>query len=81
MIDTNLVTQLSDFIWGRWTIALLVVVGIVMTIYSRGIQFREFRNAAVLVSRGALRRDTGTDQPGDISPFQALTTAMAATSG
>ena len=81
MIDTNLVTQLSDFIWGRWTIALLVVVGIVMTIYSRGIQFREFRNAAVLVSRGALRRDTGTDQPGDISPFQALTTAMAATIG
>ncbi len=81
MIDTDLITRLSDLIWGRWTIALLVVVGIVMTVYSRGIQFREFRNAAKLVSRGALRRDTGTDQPGDISPFQALTTAMAATIG
>jgi AGCS family alanine or glycine:cation symporter len=81
LIDTDLITRLSDLIWGRWTIALLVVVGIVMTVYSRGIQFREFRNAAKLVSRGALRRDTGTDQPGDISPFQALTTAMAATIG
>jgi AGCS family alanine or glycine:cation symporter len=81
LIDTDLITRLSDLIWGRWTIALLVVVGIVMTIYSRGIQFREFRNAAKLVLRGALRRDTGTNQPGDISPFQALTTAMAATIG
>jgi AGCS family alanine or glycine:cation symporter len=80
-MDSELAAQLSDLIWGRWTISLLVVVGIVMTIYSRGIQFREFRNATRLVLRGALHRDTVTDQPGDISPFQALTTAMAATIG
>ena len=81
MIDGELITRLSNLVWGQWTIALLVLVGIVMTVYSRGIQFREFRNAARLVMRGALRRDTATDAPGEITPFQALTTAMAATIG
>jgi hypothetical protein len=81
LIDGELITRLSNLVWGQWTIALLVLVGIVMTVYSRGIQFREFRNAARLVMRGALRRDTATGAPGEITPFQALTTAMAATIG
>ena len=81
MIDGDLLARLANLVWGQWTIALLVLLGIVMTIYSRGIQFREFRNASRLVMRGALRRDVAARAPGEISPFQALTTAMAATIG
>jgi AGCS family alanine or glycine:cation symporter len=81
LIDGDLITRLSNLVWGQWTIALLVLVGIVMTVYSRGIQFREFRSASRLVMRGLLRRDPAARAPGEISPFQALTTAMAATIG
>jgi AGCS family alanine or glycine:cation symporter len=81
LIDAELIARLTNLVWGRWTIALLVVLGIVMTLYSRGIQFRQFGRASRLVMRGALRRDPTTPAPGEISPFQALTTAMAATIG
>jgi alanine or glycine:cation symporter, AGCS family len=81
LIDGDLIAAVSDLVWGRWTIALLVLVGIIMTIGSRGIQFREFRNALRLIKEGALRRDSAARAPGEISPFQALTTAMAATIG
>jgi len=77
----DLIAAVSNFVWGRWTIVLLIVVGVTMTYYSRGIQVRQFGRAVRLVSRGALRRDKDDRQPGDISPFQALTTAMAATIG
>lgn len=79
MADT--VANIADFIWGRWTIALLVLLGLIMTVRSRGIQFRNFRTATRLILQGALRRDQAAEVPGDITPFQALTTAMAATIG
>lgn len=81
MIDGELIARLANLVWGQWTIALLIMLGIVMTVYSRGIQFRKFRRASRLVMQGALRRDPASNAPGDISPFQALTTAMAATIG
>jgi AGCS family alanine or glycine:cation symporter len=81
LIDNEILATLSDLVWGRWTIALLVLVGAAMTLSGRGVQFRKFRYAWRLVLRGALRRDPEAPAPGEISPFQALTTAMAATIG
>ena len=72
---------ISDFMWGPWTIGVLAVLGLMLTVASRGVQFRKFGTAVGLVMRGALRRDKGEQESGDISPFQALTTAMAATIG
>ena len=72
---------ISDFMWGPWTIGVLAVLGLMLTVASRGVQFRKFGTAIGLVMRGALRRDKGDQESGDISPFQALTTAMAATIG
>ena len=72
---------ISDFMWGPWTIGVLAVLGLMLTVASRGVQFRKFGTAIRLVMRGALRRDKGERDSGDISPFQALTTAMAATIG
>lgn len=77
----NLVESISNFLWGPWTVGLLVIIGFAMTIASRGIQFRKFTHAIKLVSRGAFHKDNSDSDTGDISPFQALTTAMAATIG
>lgn len=78
---TEFAANLADFIWGKWTISLLILVGIIMTISSRGIQFRRFGQAIRMVMQGALRRNVKDEEPGEITPFQALTTAMAATIG
>ena len=77
----NLVQAISDFMWGPWTIILLAILGLTLTVASRGVQFRKFFTAIQFVMRGALRRDSGGETSGDITPFQALTTAMAATIG
>ena len=78
---SDFAATISDFIWGPWTIALLVLVGIAMTVFSRAIQIRKFGLAVRLIMKGALKRDHTQEERGEISPFQALTTAMAATIG
>ena len=79
---TKLFAVLADSIWGPFSIGLLVLVGLIMTFASRGIQFRRFGMGMRLVLQGALHRQPESDrEPGDITPFQALTTAMAATIG
>ena len=79
---TDALAFLADSIWGSFSIALLVLVGLIMTLASRGIQFRRFGMGLRLVLQGALRRPReNPEETGEISPFQALTTAMAATIG
>ncbi|MBY6061119.1 sodium:alanine symporter family protein [Microbacterium esteraromaticum] len=69
---------LSGVIWGPWVlIPLLLGTGLYLTIRLGGIQF--LRLGAALRLGLFTRRDPGTD--GDISQFQALTTALAATVG
>src|SRR5690625_1611388 len=59
-------------------IPLLFGVGLVLTIRLRGLQFRKLGPA---LNHGIVkRRDVGADD-GDVSQFQALTTALAATVG
>lgn len=67
----------SDVVWGLPIIILLIGTGIYLTILLRGIQFRELKYSLwlALVKR---REEGGT---GDISHFQALMTALAATVG
>ncbi|MCW4354406.1 alanine:cation symporter family protein [Hoyosella sp. YIM 151337] len=70
--------DLSSFVWGPWLlIPLLLGTGLYLTIRLGGIQFRKL----VPALRLALieRRDDGGK--GDISQYQALTTALAATVG
>ncbi len=69
---------MSSFIWGPWLlIPLLLGTGLYLTIRLGGIQFLKLGAGLRL---GLLRRkDDGAD--GDISQFQALTTALAATVG
>ena len=77
-IDAVLV-KISGVIWGPYVlIPLLLIAGIVLTIRLRGIQLTRLGSALHLAI--LRRKDEGAEQ-GDISQFQALTTALAATVG
>ncbi|MEE9170630.1 MAG: sodium:alanine symporter family protein [bacterium] len=74
----DFVTNIRDFVWGLPLIILLVGTGVYLTIALRGIQFRKLWHALYL---GLVKRKEDSDEPGDISHFQALMTALAATVG
>jgi AGCS family alanine or glycine:cation symporter len=71
-------TDIDSIMWGPILIALLLGVGIYLTIRTRGIQFSYFWYSLKLVFSKESRSEEGT---GDISPFAALMTALAATVG
>lgn len=70
--------ELSGFIWGQFLLVpLLLLTGIVFTVALRAIQFRELKPALYLA---LVRRKESTSE-GDISHYQALSTALAGTLG
>ena len=71
-------TGLDHILWGTPMIILLVGTGILLTFMTRGVQFRTFRKSIKLIFSKEARSDQGH---GDISPFAALMTALAATVG
>jgi len=78
---TEITAQLSDIVWGIWTIIFLCAVGLLLTWKTRFVQITNFKTALKLISGGALKRDSFSKDAGDISPFQAFTTALSATIG
>nr|WP_217898511.1 sodium:alanine symporter family protein [Haloechinothrix alba] len=68
----------SEFIWGPWLLVpLLLLTGLYLTIVLRGVQFHRFGYAFWLAL--VKRKERGAE--GDISHYQALTVALAATIG
>ena len=80
-VIAELTADLSDIVWGVWTIILLCGVGLLLTWKTKFVQVTNFKKALKLISGGALKRDSSKEGTGDISPFQALTTALSATIG
>jgi AGCS family alanine or glycine:cation symporter len=86
-MDESLVQTLTDVLNGFYAFlyqpfalpVILVVVGGWLTIRTGFIQIRHFGTALRFVSRGAFAKDTGGK--GTITPFQALSTALASTVG
>jgi AGCS family alanine or glycine:cation symporter len=72
------VIKIRDFIWGAPLIVLLVGTGIFLTIRLRGLQFRGLWHSLYLA---LVKRKEDDDSEGDITHFQALMTALAATVG
>jgi len=72
---------IADHFWNIYMILLLLGTGMLLTWMTRGVQVREFLKSVRLVMKGALRKDLSADEKGDITPFQALTTALSATVG
>src|SRR5690625_1689266 len=75
---TTILDEISGFVWGPFfLIPLLLGAGLYPTVRLGGIQFTKLMPA---LSLGIIKRkDAGSE--GDISQFQALTTALAATIG
>jgi len=74
----SLLQTVNDWVWGPPLLVLLVGTGVYLTVRLRGLQLRMLRHALYLAL--IVRREAG-HQPGDISHFQALMTALAATVG
>jgi alanine or glycine:cation symporter, AGCS family len=68
----------SDFVWGLPLLILLVGTGFYLTILLRGLQFRELGRA---LHMALIKRKEKGEAEGDITHFQALMTALAATVG
>jgi AGCS family alanine or glycine:cation symporter len=66
-----------------WSILLffLLAVGLLLTIRTRFIQFRKLGTSFKLMFAGLLRKQSCDRSSGDVSPFQALSCALAATVG
>ncbi len=71
-------TALNDIMWGTPMIALLLGTGVILTFVTRGLQFSHFVHSVKLIFSREARVEEGK---GDISPFAALMTALAATVG
>ncbi|MCI8793006.1 MAG: sodium:alanine symporter family protein [Eubacterium sp.] len=75
----NILSAVDGFVWGPVMLVLLVGTGIFLTIRTGFLGWRNLPYAL----RSGLGRDARTTKrgEGDISPFSALTTALAATIG
>lgn len=69
--------QINGFIWGPVTLVLLLGVGIYLTL---GLKFMPWRNISSAF-RLLISGRKGGENEGDITPYQALMTALSATVG
>jgi alanine or glycine:cation symporter, AGCS family len=69
------VFRASDFVFGPWTIALLLGTGLFLTLRLRFVQVVHFRDAVRAL------RPSAQEGKGVLSPFQAFMTALAASIG
>ncbi len=74
----SILNQISSFVWGPIMLVLLFGVGLYLTVGLRFLPWRRIPNAFLLLWRG---RKTDASAKGDITPFQALMTALSATVG
>ncbi len=74
----NLVDSVGSFVWGPPMLLFLVGTGLWLSIALRGIQFRKLWYSLYLA---LIKRKEEGDNPGDITHFQALMTALSATVG
>lgn len=74
----SVVNTVSGYVWGPPLLILLVGTGLYLSLALRGLQFTKLWYALWLA---LVKRKDDDDEPGDISHFQALMTALSATVG
>ena len=70
---------LNDIVWGIPALVLLMAAGIILTVGLKGFQFRKFGYAMKNTVGKMFKKQTA--KAGEVTPLQALTTALAATVG
>ena len=76
---TKFVTALDDFAWGPVMLILLVGTGVYFTARTGALQFRKFGYAMKNTLGKAFSKQKAGK--GEVTPFQAMTTALAGTVG
>ena len=79
MSISEIITKVDDFAWGPWLLILLVGTGIYLSIRVGFIQFSKF-GYAMKNTLGKIFKKQEAGK-GEVTPFQAVTTALAATVG
>jgi len=77
----DLMGVIDNFVWGPPMMIALVGTGIFLTIRLGFPQFKHTGYALKLIFKGALKKDDSAKEEGEITPFQALTSTLAATIG
>ena len=75
----SIISAINGFVWGVPMLVLLVGGGILLTIRNRGVQFRKFGYAMKNTIGKIFKK--GEAKEGEITPFQAMSTALAGTVG
>ena len=75
----EIVTKIDNFVWGPVMLILLVGTGVFLTVRTRFLTWKNLGYA--LKSTLSKEARTKSRGEGDVSPFSALTTALAATIG
>ena len=70
---------INGVVWGPPMLILLVGAGIVLTIMTKGFQFRKFGYAMKNTLGKVFKKQKAGE--GEITPFQAMSTALAGTVG
>jgi len=78
---TGFVLDLERFMYSEWFVITLLGTGLLLSIRTRFIQFRKIGTAWKMIFKGAFQKEEELHKEGDISPYQALNTALAATVG
>ena len=77
----NLISVVNSFVWGPPMMVLVIGTGIWLTLGSRLVQVRRFIHGWRLVLQSAFHKESSELNEGDITPFQALMTAISGTVG
>lgn len=75
---SELIQKIDDFVWGPAMLVLMVGTGIILTVRTR---FLTWRNLGHAIKSTFSKEARSTKGDGDVSSFSALTTALAATIG
>ena len=75
---SNILTSIDNFVWGPFMLTFLMGTSIFLTIRTKALCWRNLPYALSSVLSKEAREKKGD---GDVSPFSALTTALAATIG
>ena len=75
----EILEKLNGIAWGPWMLALLVGTGLYLTFILKGVQFHKFIYALKNTVGKIFEKTDAKD--GEITPFQAVSTALAASIG
>ena len=79
MTLAEIVKKLNDIAWGPWMLLLLVGTGVYLSARVGFLQFRKFGYAMKNTIGKVFQKQTAGE--GEVTPFQAVSTALAATVG